>query len=253
MIVPRHFVAMAFAGAAAGCSAFGLPYQPIEEPRPVTIADFSAIFQPFATGKIQTGSDYVWAGYSYVDYQCNTFFTALAKARIQNAFLKDTTSQTFATANTILAIAKVAQNSIGIVSAAGSFATATLANYSNDFYFSQHSGAVWLQVSTIMSDYKRDKQAEFLAVSGGSLSSPTVAFAAHNLVQNYARLCSLQQIDLIIQTALTAAPAQKSSGGSHDTPLPSGRGIQRKGFARTGAPDTVVPTGAPVYAIPPGR
>src|SRR5262245_4012826 len=159
----------------------------------------------------------------------------------------------FATTNTILAIAKVAQNSIGIVSEAGTFANSTLTDYSNDYYFTQHSGAVWLQVSTIMSDYKKDKGDDFLAVRSGLLTSPTVAFASHNLVQNYARLRSLQQIDLIIQTALTAKQAQKvTADGSPGAP-PAGAKKEMLPRRISRSETAVVPSGAPVYTVRPAR
>lgn len=220
----------------AGCTAS--PFQQLNGPVPADIIDYMQLFQPFATTSISSGADYVWAGYSYVDHHCNAFFSALELGRMQAAFARDVTSSGFGAANTIMTLLQESQKSIGIVGAIGTFAQGTITSFSNNFYFAQfsgvaeHAGLLWLQVTVAQNTYKFTTVAPLYdEIKGSTIASVEVRAKAHNIVQNYARLCSLQQLQVFIHTALTskgatpAAPPGTVAGRSREgAPLGSGVG-----------------------------
>ncbi len=213
--LPRRLIAVVIGSVCvSGCSSIfsdSILDQSVQLPTPSNVHEYMALFQPFSTGPIQSGSDYVWAGYAYSDHHCNAYFSALEKAKIQAAFFKDATSSAFSAADTIMALAVASQQAIGIVAAAGSFIGNVMTSYNNQFFFAQHSGALWNQVVIAQNKYKfEDVAALYNTIKEGPIASPTVAAVAHNIVQNYARLCTLQQLDLFVSTALTTRTASAS-------------------------------------------
>ncbi|MFN0219009.1 MAG: hypothetical protein ACKVP4_09375 [Hyphomicrobium sp.] len=210
--VPRRLYAVVMSGIClSGCA--NLLAQSVELPTPTNINDYIGMFEPFATGPILTGSDYVWAGYAYSDHHCNNYFSALEKSKMQASFIKDTTASAFAAANTFMSLASTSQKALGIVAAAGSFVGNVMTSYNNEFFFAQHSGALWNQVVIAQNQYKfHDVVDLYDSIKANPISNVTTAAVAHNIVQNYARLCTLQQLDLFVSTALTTRSATASDG-----------------------------------------
>jgi hypothetical protein len=208
-----------FAGVlTAGCSV-PLSLQ-VRDPKPADIIDYVVLFQPYSRGTIQTGADYVWAGYSYVDHHCSKFFEALEEGRMQLAFAKHTTAAGFSAANTFMTLAKKSQQSIGVVGAAGTLISAVMDSATNDFFYgqfsglAQFSGALWLQTTVAQDDFKNKNQTvkdNYDAVKSAALTSVAVQARAHNIVQSYANLCTIQQMQVFIQTALNKTPAKPAA------------------------------------------
>lgn len=241
MLRNRFLKAFAVAGSLvmAGCAVS--PFQKLNGPTPADIIDYMEIFQPFATTPITTGADYVWAGYAYVDHHCNAFFAALEFGRMKAAFAKDVTVGGFGAANTVMTLLKESQKNIGIVGAIGTFTQGAITSLSDNFYFAQfsgvaeHAGLLWLQVTVAQDTYKFTTVVPLYDdIKGRDISSVEVRAKAHNIVQNYARLCSLQQLQVFIHTALTSTGATPASPpGTASTRskegAPFGSGIGRPG------------------------
>jgi hypothetical protein len=207
---------------ATGCSGPLAPYplgKRVEDPAPKDVIAFIALFQPFAANwSIATGEDYVWAGYAYVDHQCNNFFTALEMARRDLSFSKDMSTSAFSAASGILPLVIESQKQISIVAALGTFVAAAINNYSNSYLYgqimstAQHAPLLWNHVVDSQNNYKFVASMPILLeIRTASLANVAVAAKAHNLVQNYARICSLHQLELFVQTALTSGAAVASN------------------------------------------
>jgi hypothetical protein len=186
---------------------------PLAEPEPQAIVDYVALFGPFAKRPIEDG-------------------------RAHLAFAKNTASSAFGAANTVLTLLKESQTSIGIVGAAGTLIGATINSYSNDFYYnqfssvSQYGGSLWLQTTIAQSDYKFRNdviRGLYSEISGAPIAVVEIRAKAHNIVQNYARLCTIQQMQVFINTALNSKPATPAADHTPITPnskhysRPSGR------------------------------
>lgn len=229
----------------AGCS---VPLQlQVRDPKPSEIVDYVALFQPFSKGRIATGEDYVWAGYSYVDHHCAKFFEALEEGRMQLSFAKHTTAAGFSAANTFMTLAKKSQQSIGVVGATGTLISAVLDSATNDFFYgqfsglAQYSGSLWLQTTVAQNDFKNVNpavRANYAEVKDRPLDKVSVQARAHNIVQAYANLCTIQQMQVFIQSALMSKPAKsasdappaKAGAGTPARPVESfGRGQARPG------------------------
>lgn len=217
-------VALAVTAFFAGCS---LPTQlQVRDPEPAQIVDYVALFQPFAATKIYTGGDYVWAGYAYVDHHCKQFFAALEEGRMELSFAQHTSAAGFSAANTILTLAKKSQYSIGVVGAAGTLAAAVFDSARNDFFYgqfsalAQYSGSLWLQTTVAQDDFKNKNagvQTIYRDIENRPLDRAMVVAKAHNLVQAYANLCTIQQMQVFIQTALNTKPAAPAADQAQKT------------------------------------
>ena len=208
----------------SGCS---IPLQlQVRDPDPKAIIDYVSIFGPYSPGPIKTGGDYVWAGYAYVDHHCSKFFEALEEGRMNMAFLRDTSAAGFSAANTVLTLAKVSQQSIGVVGAGGTLLAATLTAATNDYFYgqfsglAQYSGSLWLQTSAAQDNFKNKDptvHARYAQIADQPLGTLKVQAMAHNIVQSYASLCTIQQMQVFIQTALAngkAVPAADKTAGT---------------------------------------
>jgi hypothetical protein len=227
----------------------------IDDPSPTQIVDYMGLFQSHWPGQITTGGDYVWAGYAYVDHHCAKFFAALEKGRMQLAFAKDTTAAGFGLANTVMTELKRAQSAIGIVGAVGTFVGAAITSYQNSFFFegfsglAQFAGSLWLQTTNAQSHYKFENptvSALLATVQDRALTVTEVRAKAHNIVQGYARTCTIQQMHVFINTALAAKPAEPDTGANGGeagaAPPKQGRNL-RSGAARAYYPTTRTPKG----------
>lgn len=236
----------------AGCST--LPtIAPPEEPTPKNIQDYVTLLQPFSGGGIVKGGDYVVAGYAYVDHHCQKFFNSLEQSRMQNEFVTDTVSQAFTAANAILAFADTTTKTIGFVTQVGTIVNTGLKNYNRIYFFAPYAGSLWYQVQTIQGDYKFKDPIKSLVgqIKDRDLSSVADWATAHQIVQGYARICSLPQFQLLINTALVAKPATgETATGTTKPPGKSSGADKKEGVARRQSRDTGAGGGSvPVYII----
>lgn len=230
--VPRQLIAAVMGSALlAGCS--GLGATPVESPSPQSVINFTQTFETYTGRRIASADDYVWAGYSYVDDHCQTFFNALEMGRKDGVFAKETIAAGGLFATDVLTQLKKSQTAIGIVSGAIGLVTASIDRYNNMYNFAQYSPALWQHVATAQSKYKSEDAPQTLQDLGrASIAEAAVFYQAHQIVQGYARLCSLPQIEYFIHTALTNSKTQSaddvkttktSKGGGESTTFRSSR------------------------------
>lgn len=208
------------------------------------------MLQPFSSGRIVKGGDYVVAGFAYVDHHCQRFFNSLEQSRMQNEFATDTISQAFTAANAILAFADTATKTIGFVTQVGTIVNTGLKNYNRIYFFAPYAGSLWYQVQTIQSDYKFKDPVKTLVAGIKDRSMDTVAdwASAHQIVQGYARICSLPQFQLLINTALVAKPATGETATGETKP-PAKSADKKEGVARSFQGGRSGGGSVPVYII----
>ncbi len=208
--VPRQLIAAVMGSALlAGCS--GLGATPIDSPTPQTVIDFTQTFETYTGHRIATADDYVWAGYAYVDENCQTFFNALEMGRKDGVFAKETIAAAGTFTNEILTQLKKSQSAIGIVAGGFQLVTNSIDRYNNMYNFAQYSPALWQHVATAQSKYKSEDAPQTLNDLGPhSIGDAAVFYQAHQIVQGYARLCSLPQIEFFIHSALTNSKTESA-------------------------------------------
>lgn len=218
----------------AGCS--GLGAEPIPPPTPGDILDLTTTFSNFTNRPISTAEDYVFAGYAFTDHHCQKFFNALEQSRRDNVFAKDTLSSAGTLTTEILTLLKESQTSIGIVAGAVGYASNTLERYNNMYNFALYSPALWQHVNTAQSTFKSTDAVPTLGpIANLSIDSAAVFYQAHQIVQSYARICSLPQIEYFIHTALSnskTVPADEPATGKDSGAVPEGRSYGRVGTVR---------------------
>ena len=200
--VPRQLLAVVMGGVlVGGCS--GLGAKPIDAPSPMDVVDFTHTFEAYTGRRIDTANDYVWAGYAYIDQHCQTFFDALEMGRKDGVFAKETIAAGGAFSTEVMTLLKNSQTAIGIVTGAVTLVTNSVERYNNMYNFAQYSPALWQHVSTAQSKYKSIDMAQTMTDIGPSgIGTAATFYQAHQVVQGYARLCSIPQIEYFVHTAL---------------------------------------------------
>ena len=205
----------------SGCSS--LSAVPLESPAPADIVDFTQTFETYTNHRIGTAEDYVYAGYAYTDHNCQKFFNALEMARKNSLFAKDTLTSAGGLATEILTLLAESQTAIGIVSGAVGFVANGIERHNNLYNFAEYSPALWQHVSTAQSNFKStDVPPTLELIAANPIDTAATFYQAHQIVQAYARLCSLPQIEYFVHTALnnsktTAADVDedtKKTGGA---------------------------------------
>ena len=199
----------------AGCAAIGAR---VDTPEPEQIIVYVSAFEKHFSKKIDTGQDYVIAGYTYVDHYCELFFTELEIEKRKLLFTKNTTQQLLAT--TVPALINATKDAatnvskpLAVLSAVAGLTNFTFEQYQSQFIFAPYGTQLRLKVHEAQHTFKTSLQADttgWQQLSGGLKSSVTIAFLAHQVVQQYAQLCTIPQLDLYIVTALDSTRAEKS-------------------------------------------
>ncbi len=220
--VPRQLIAAVIGGVLVGGCGTALE-QKLGATTTQDVFDYSAAFETYTGKKIVTVSDYVMSGFSYVDHHCQAFFTSLELMAMNGVFAKDTLTLASTAATQILTATDAATKAINIVAAVSGFASNTLNNYNNVYNFAPYSGLLWNQVITAQNSYKTtivkttliDFKPDDSSIAGHAIDASIADFAiGHQIVQGYARLCTIPQIQLFIHTSLaTGKPTPSPCAG----------------------------------------
>ncbi len=201
------FFAVACVGLAQGGCAFSAR---VDSPDPGDIIGYVSDFEKHFGRKIDTGEDYVLAGLSYVDHYCELFFTELEVEKRKLAFSKSSIQQGFATAITIAPLTTATNKSkpVAILGALSGLANHVFEQYEKQFVFASYSAQLRLKVLQAQYNFKEVHKQEISSLNT-SLRDASLAtvYKSHQVVQEYAKLCTIPQLDLYIITALDATAA----------------------------------------------
>lgn len=188
---------------ASGCT--GLSAR-LDSPLPEQIIKYTAAFEVHAKAKISTGEDYVLAGYSYVDEHCEQFFVELEVEKRKLLFAKNSLQQTFATAPSIVTItsgAAAAAKPVAILASLAGLSTLLFDQYGQQFTFSPYGAQLRAKVQDAHYKYK-ELLHETVSTWNTPLATSRISemLKAHQIVQGYARICTIPQMEQFIVTAL---------------------------------------------------
>jgi len=239
--------------AVAACAGNGLSSR-LNSPEPEQIIEYTKAFELHFNRKIETGEDYVRAGYNYVDHHCEQFFIAIEVEKRKLLFAKNSVQQAFSTAPAILTAtygrgsASLAKP-LAILAALAGLSAQMFDSYGEQFAFSNYSTQLRLKVQEAQYAYKTATETSLITFNQPfSSSSISNAYKAHQLVQGYARLCTVPQFEQFIVTALDSTRAGKASNEPQLLPRPTVESYRRRPVARsTAAPTLVVP---PAVSVP---
>jgi hypothetical protein len=176
-----------------------------------TIYRYVADVQNLSGARIVDGADLVTAAYYVVDDRCQKFFDTLEADKSRLLFARSTANNVTTLAVQILTQLTVAQRDIGIVSASGKFVSDAINDYNQIYNFAPYSGQLRKLVSEAQTNYKNSANAGVASLDTHPVSDAKIFFTASNIAQGYARLCTLSQFQLFIETALGTAKAVKST------------------------------------------
>ncbi len=176
-----------------------------------TVYRYVADVEGLSGARIVDGADLVAAAYYVVDDRCQKFFDTLEADKSRLLFARSTANNATSLAVQILTQLTVAQRDIGIVSASGKFVSDTLNEYNQIYNFAPYSGQLRKLVSEAQTNYKNSAIAGVAGMNSFPVSEAKIFFTASNIAQGYAKLCTLSQFQLFIETALGKAKAVPST------------------------------------------
>jgi hypothetical protein len=242
IVVACQMIFAALGGASlVGCAGSLENY--IASPSPSSIFDYAKIFEEKAGVKIRTFADYVFAGIIYVDDQCESFFNELEIQKREIAFYNSVSNKALTGTVALLpSLTKKATKAQAVLGALAGLASAAFEQYDKQYNFAPYS--VQLRRLTLQSqdtlkrtmippewfkthivDVLPNKKFGVLVVQEGeNPSALSLLFLAHHAVQQYAKTCTIPQMQLFIETALNVTNAEQS-----DAP-DSGKNRQKSSF-----------------------
>lgn len=176
-----------------------------------TVYRYVADVQNLSGARIVDGADLVTAAYYVVDDRCQKFFDTLEADKSRLLFARSTANNATSLAVQVLTQLTVAQRDIGIVSASGKFVSDALNDYNQIYNFAPYSGQLRKLVSEAQTGYKNSASSGVAGLEFMPVSNAKVFFTASNIAQGYAKLCTLSQFQLFIETALGKAKAVQST------------------------------------------
>jgi hypothetical protein len=176
-----------------------------------TVYRYVGDVESLSGARIVDGADLVTAAYYVVDDRCQKFFDTLEADKSRLLFARSTANNATSLAVQILTQLTVAQRDIGIVSASGKFVSDTLNEYNQIYNFAPYSGQLRKLVSEAQTNYKISADPGVASLNSRPVSEAKIFFTASNIAQGYAKLCTLSQFQLFIETALGKAKAIQSS------------------------------------------
>ncbi len=176
-----------------------------------TVFRYVADVQHLSGARIVDGADLVTAAYYVVDDRCQKFFDTLEADKSKLLFARSTANNATSLAVQVLTQLTVAQRDIGIVSASGKFVSDALNDYNQIYNFAPYSGQLRKLVSEAQTNYKISAAAGVASLNARPISDAKIFFTASNIAQGYAKLCTLSQFQLFVETALGKAKAVQST------------------------------------------
>jgi hypothetical protein len=188
----------------------------VRSPDPDKVIKYVEAFEKFSNRRIERAEDYVYAGFAYIDHYCEAFFVELEIEKRRVAFAKSTTLQAFTTAPAIISLASDATKPGLILAQVSGLTNLIFEQYEKQFIFAQYSVQLRLKVLEAQHEFKNTRiPPEILAapLGGAKFDRGSLAslYQAHQIVQQYARLCTIPQLELFIVTALDATAGTSQS------------------------------------------
>jgi hypothetical protein len=164
---------------------------------------------------------YTLAGFDFVDEQCGVFFDGIIELAKNSRYA----SNSIATANTqaalIMAAVETAASSIAIVAASSELARKLIDGYAAEYAFSPYALEVRQLVVDALAAYRADGTTDHAINALQTLPGAGDAFCmANNIVRNYAKICSVANVEALARQAVA-----NSKIGKSDPPL--GNSTQR--------------------------
>src|SRR5262249_49983149 len=149
---------------------------------------------------------YVYAGWDFVDEQCDTFFNNVILLQKDARYA----SSSIATANTqtalILAAVESSATSIAIVAAASELVRRLIDGYAAEYAFAPYAVEVRRIVFEAMTKYRNDHETDVAVTSLASAPTAGDAFCrANNIVRNYAKLCTISGVEAFARQAIAGS------------------------------------------------
>jgi len=156
---------------------------------------------------------YVYAGWDFVDQQCQTFFDGIVELQKEARYASSSIATANSQAAAIMGLVKTAATTISIVAAGSELARKLVDGYAAEFAFSPYAVEARSVVFDALTAYRNDPT---VAANVRSLSaaSPDNYCVAQNIVRNYAKICSLAGIEMLARQAISTSKVSRSAGGA---------------------------------------
>lgn len=163
---------------------------------------------------------FVYAGWDYVDQQCQIFFDGIVELQKDARYASSSIATANSQAAAIMGLVNAAASSIAMVAAGTELARKLVDGYAAEFAFSPYAVESRKVVFDALSAYRNDKDI-VATVQGLSAASPDNYCIAQNVIRNYAKICSLAGIEMLARQAIASAPISRSDSGG------GGSGVNR--------------------------
>ncbi|MGJ5175260.1 hypothetical protein ACQR16_10195 [Bradyrhizobium oligotrophicum] len=160
-----------------------------------------------------TPMGYTLAGFDFVDEQCGVFFDGIIELSKDSRYA----SSSIATANTqaalIMAAVNTAASSLAIVAAGSELARRLIDGYAAEYAFSPYALEVRQLVVDALSAYRADAKTDAAITALETMSVPGDAYClANNIVRNYAKICSVANVEALARQAVANSRIGKADG-----------------------------------------
>jgi hypothetical protein len=155
---------------------------------------------------------YTFAGFDFVDEQCGIFFDGIVELSKTARFA----STSIATANTqatlILTAVEAAEKSIAIVAAGSELARKLIDGYAAEYAFAPYAPEVRQLVMDAMTAYRLDTDTDrAIAALQANATTGDAYCLAHNVVRNYAKICSIANVEALARQAVANSRIGRTS------------------------------------------
>jgi hypothetical protein len=176
--------------------------------RPAEVHAFAGVCSAPVPDLTPTG--YTIAGFDFVDEQCGIFFDGIVELAKNSRFA----SSSIATANTqaalIMAAVDTATKSIAIVAASSELARRLIDGYAAEYAFSPYALEVRQLVVDALTAYRADSKTDAAVRTLQSLPSGDAFCLANNIVRNYAKICTIANVEALARQAVANSKIAKS-------------------------------------------
>jgi hypothetical protein len=184
-----------------------------------------------------TPAGYIYAGFDLVDEQCGIFFDNLTNLARDTRYTSTSIATANAQAAAILGVVEASAKSIAIVAAGTELARRLVDNYAEVYAFAPYAVEIRRLVDTAFSAYRDDAQVNsaIARLETGSNTGDSLCLA-HNIVRNYAKICSIANLDALARQAIGTANVREAGASARpsiSTPLRAPTSREAVTFRRT--------------------
>jgi hypothetical protein len=202
-------------------------------PTPAAIHSYAAACSAPVPGLTPGG--YVFAGFDFVDEHCGIFFDGVIELAKDARYA----SSSIATANTQAALIMTAVNAsltaIAVVAAGSEMARKLIDGYAEVYAFSPYAVEVRRLAFEAMEAYRATPEvAEAIAALRMDLSGDAWCIA-HNVVRNYAKICSISGVEALARQAVAHSTITRSEAPAATLVVRRQSSLVRRGQRRATA------------------